>query len=132
MIAFMAGADASAGIVLTNGNYYTSGSGVQTTTVRVSSDGYVYSGSGGSYTQQYQWKQNSNASSSYDIYASVAGAISGTAGSWLSLGTTRDWSITDSTADFSEEVGTVDLQIRNASTLAVIATASFDLVADRL
>ena len=132
-MAILAGAgNGSAGIVLQDATASSIGGGTRIATWRINTDGYVYIGDNAVYTQQYQWKQNGAASSAYEVRADlVYGSVSGTTGSWLGLGTTRDWSVLDSTADGNTDEGMMIVQIRDASSLAVIATAEVTFYTDR-
>jgi hypothetical protein len=71
--------------------------------------------------------------SSYDIFVTHTGgpAPTGSAlSTWLNLGTTRSWSTqVIYVGGFSQVTTNITVQIRNASTLAVVATAAMVLVA---
>lgn len=88
--------------------------------------GYVtiYSGSG-----IFSGEYNPSASGSlYDIrWTNVSGAPTGgsATGTWLNLGSTRGWDISRATPGTSTCTGTVE--IRDASTLTVLATATITL-----
>lgn len=73
------------------------------------------------------WKL-SGAATDYEVRATVTSGTlsSGTAGAWLSLGTSRTWSKTTSAT------ATVNLlvEIRDAVTLAVLDTANISITAD--
>jgi hypothetical protein len=73
----------------------------------------------------------SGSASSYDCRATiVSGTVtSGVVGTWQNLGTSRGWSKNDSTAGFTGESVTLTLEIRDASSLAVVATATLGLTA---
>lgn len=123
---------APSGIILLASYPQSVGSGVQTATYRIDSDGYIYHLENSSPTVQYQWNQSGNAASDYEVYAAVAsGTISGTAGSWVGLGTDRDWSVTDLIADGEGKFGTLDIQIRDVATSTVQASATIEFYADR-
>lgn len=123
---------ASSGIVLSPTTASSQGGGARTATYRIGSDGYVYAGDNGVFTQQYQWKQNSNASSDYEALLSLdLGSVTGTTGSWLGLGSNADWSVTDLTVDGEGRISSGTISIRNASTLEVLATENVDFYADR-
>lgn len=126
------GAPASGAVILVDGTPWSSGAGARTAAIRLSSDGYVYNGDNGTFTTQYAWKVT-GAVSDYEAYCTLnIGTISGTTGSWLNLGTTRDWSITDNTADGEDKISGITIQIRNASTLEVLTSAYFELTASRI
>lgn len=73
----------------------------------------------------------SAAGANYEVRATVtAGALSsGTTGSWLSLGTTRNWTCQAVVASVVQ--ATITIEIRSASTLAVLDTTSVDIYAER-
>lgn len=71
--------------------------------------------------------------SAYDVMWTNSGsAVTGSAtGTWLNLATSRSWTLTAPPGiGLVQAIGTV--QIRDASTLAVLATATIDLNAERL
>ncbi len=130
MVGVLAGGGASA-VALAGGSASSIGSGTRSATVRLSNDGNLYHGDTGVFTAQYPWKV-SGAVADYDVFCTVvSGSVSGTTGSWLNLATTRDWSVSDPTNDGSDVQAEITLQIRNASTLAVLATGDWSLSADR-
>lgn len=132
MILAAGGGQTSAGVVLSDAYPVSIGGGTRTATYRINTDGYIYHGDNGVYTAQYLWKQNANASSAYEARVDVSlGGVSGTTGTWLGLGTTRDWSQTDSTANGDGTLAGITVQIRDASTLAILASAYIELSADR-
>lgn len=122
---------AASSVVLVGGSPFSWGIGTRIATVRLNSDGYCYHGDNASYTSQYKWLQ-SGTNTDFEVYATLtSGSITGTTGSWLSLGTTRDWSAVDSVAEGDSVSAEIILQIRNASTLAVVAMATFNLDANQ-
>ena len=132
MAILAAGGNGSSGIVLLKGYPASFGAGARTAAYRINTDGYVYHGDNGGYTSQYQWKQNANASSGYEAYATlIIGSVSGTTGAWVGLGSTVEWSITDSTDNSEPLDATLEVSIRNASTLGVLATATVEFYASR-
>lgn len=74
----------------------------------------------------------SAAGAGYDVrltYVSGDTITSGTAGSWLSLGTTRNWGL--STTIVGTVSGVYTAEIRNASTLAVLDSATITFTATK-
>lgn len=67
----------------------------------------------------------------FEVFATVlSGTLDfGTAGSWLNLGTTRDWGVT--WAAVGSKTATVQLQIRRVSDAVVQATATQTLTVSR-
>lgn len=126
----MAGANSSP-VYLGDGQVNSIGSGLRTATLRLSNDGNIYAGDNGTYTLSRSWLF-SGAASAYDVYCTVNfGTVTGTTGSWLNLGTTRDWAVSDGTNDGGETQAQITLQIRNASTLVVLASGVWTIFADR-
>lgn len=122
----------AAAAILTDGSPFSYGSGIRTASYKIDADGYVYHSDNGTYTQQYAWKQSGSASD-FDAYATVlSGSVSGTTGSWVNLGTDREWSVVDASNDGIDETAEMTVQIRNASTLAVLATAYINFAASRI
>lgn len=76
---------------------------------------------------QYTWLTGSGVNSDYEArWTTTSGTLtSGTTGTWLGLGTLREWYVTRSSGGTSTVVGT--LEIRAASSLAVLATATITL-----
>jgi hypothetical protein len=87
-------------------------------------------GTSGGGTYSGEWMIVGPASA-YDVrFTIVSGALtSGTAGSWLNLATSRTWTVQRGTPGTNMCQGTVE--IRDATTLAVLATAAITLTADR-
>lgn len=122
---------AASPVVLVGGSPWSSGLGTRIATIRLKSDGYVYHGDNASYVQQYKWLQ-SGTNSDFEVYATlVSGSISGTTGAWLGLGTTRDWSVVDSSSDGDSVDAVIDLTIRDVATSTVRAYATFNLTANQ-
>lgn len=70
------------------------------------------------------------AASNYEVYASwtgTAGFATGTTGSWISLGTDREWTLSGTNTNVSR---TLNVQIRLASTSTVIDSAAIDFEVD--
>lgn len=121
----------SSPVALGNGFVYSAGAGTRTAAVRLNSDGNLYVGDQGVFSLARAWRF-SGASSDYDVFATInSGTVTGTTGSWVNLGTTRDWSVTDTTLNGVDVSAQITLQIRSASTLVVLASGVWDLTADR-
>lgn len=82
---------------------------------------------GGSFTQ-YTW-QGGGAASDYDIFATLnSGTVTGSpTGSWLNLGSGRSWTCTRASNIAGTTSAQITVQIRNATTLAVLATGTITL-----
>lgn len=97
---------------------------------RMSSDGDAYRGdTAGVFTSIFTWLTGLGAASDYEVrWTTVSGTLTGgTDGAWESLGTTRNWTRnrTSDTPGTTTVVGTVE--IRNASTLVVLASATITI-----
>lgn len=102
--------------------------------LQFNSDGFAYANTTGSLVQQYQWLTGSGTASDYEVRSTVTGGSPGSfttdpsAGTWLALSTSRTWERA-STASFDRNV-IATYEIRDASTLTVLATASITLDCD--
>lgn len=76
-------------------------------------------------------RPKSAAGADYDCYATLnSGTLtSGTTGSWLSLGSTQSWNVTRTALGSS--VVELTIQIRHASTLAVLDSTVVTITADK-
>lgn len=98
----------------------------------VNSDGFVYHPDSG--TQQYQWLTGTGTSADYEIRSTITGGTPGTfstdpsAGSWVSLATTKTWQ-RGGTSGVIRDV-TATFEIRDAGSLIVLASASITLECD--
>lgn len=103
-------------------------SGVATAGYRLNSTGIAEQREGGSYSTLETWIAIGSASS-YECRATVTfGALtSGTADTWLNLGSSREWYVQRSTSGSSDCI--IIVEIRNASTLAVVSTATIEMSA---
>lgn len=83
------------------------------------------------YTTLETWLAFGSASN-YECRATLdSGALtSGTTGSWLALSSSREWKVERGAAGNSS--ATITVEIRNASTLVVIDSATITLEAERL
>lgn len=72
-------------------------------------------------------------SASYEARATLnSGSLaSGTTGTWLALSSSREWKVTDSVFDLNPVEAEILVEIRNATTLAVIDSATVALSAER-
>jgi hypothetical protein len=100
-------------------------SGTATGEVRLLSSGAWDERNGSSGT----WIDGVNPASAYECYFTVSsGTLSyGTAGTWLSLATTRSWGVQQSSIGYKSVTGT--LQIREASSGTVLASCGVTLEA---
>lgn len=75
------------------------------------------------------WLNGSSLGSNYDIRVTPTSGTftSGTTGAWLNLGTQRSWTVSQTVPDTKSCTATVE--IRNASSLVVLDTATFTLSA---
>ena len=96
--------------------------------INFKSDGTVWVKETGSYTQRYTWLTGTGTGSNYDIRVSnVTGDTysTGTTDTWLSLGSDRTWTRSDSVWADRQVWGL--FEIRDASTLTVLASATISL-----
>lgn len=101
---------------------------------RLNSNGKVYStNTVGSATYIEDWITPNGAASGYECYVTVtSGSLStGTSGSWLSLGTTRDWTVSTNTggAVFIKTC-TFTVDIRKIGTTTVLDSATITIEAE--
>lgn len=103
-------------------------SGGATAGYRLNSTGIAELLTGASYTTAETWLAG-GASSGYECRATITfGSLtSGTTGSWLSISSPREWYVSRISSGSSQ--CTFTLEIRNASTLVVVASATIDLTA---
>ena len=115
------------GVSITNQTLNYGTSGAAAVTYRLNNSGAVQRGRGGGYTTLETWLL-SGANSGYDAYVTVTvGALTaGTTGAWVNLGTIRDWTLTAYNSG-DNEICTFTVQIRNASSLVVLDTATIEL-----
>jgi hypothetical protein len=104
-----------------------------TATYELTNAGVVNNTTSGGTTAVENWvTPTSAAGAAYEVYVTNSGdpLSSGTTGSWLALSTSRTWTISK-----AGPIGFVQadlaVQIRNASTLAVLDTASVTLYAEK-
>ena len=100
---------------------------------RVANDGFVYTAAGSSlsYVQQEQWDSIAATVGNYEVRATVnSGTTPGgsATGSWLNLGTTRSWTLTATIG--TTRTCDLTIEIRDATSLSVLATASVTLTSD--
>lgn len=93
-------------------------------------DGSVYANTGVGLTFRYNWLVPGANAANYDVQATITGGspgafTTGTAGAYLNLGTTRAWSRNGGVGLLRTVIATFD--IRNATTLAVVASGSITL-----
>lgn len=95
---------------------------------RLSSDGSAYSSSSGTLDLLEIWLDSGTASG-FEVRATVTSGTlsSGTTGSWQVLSTDRSWTVTRSAVGVKS--ATMTVEIRNATTLAVLDSASITLQA---
>lgn len=124
-------------IALSNHTIYSSriGAGVITSTFTLSNTGVASGNSnpsgfgGGSYAPE--WLTLGTAANYDARWTNVSGApTTGTTGTWLNLGTSRSWTM-DGPGGMGTNVAIGTVEIRDAATLVVLATATIELDAER-
>lgn len=110
-------------------NYQLQFAGTAQSQISMTSGGAV-TGNGVLTPLSYAWL-NGGGGASYDVFATLlTGTLDlGTTGSWLNLGTTRNWRVDRSA--LGVKTATMGMQIRDAGTLAVVAAATFTITAER-
>jgi len=98
---------------------------------QLNSDGNRYARESASLTNRGAWINNASLVGQFECRATLtSGSLtSGTTGAWQSLSTSRSWTRGAGTNQF--QTCTFTLEIRNASTSAVVATASITLECDQ-
>lgn len=99
----------------------------------VSTDGFVYKTAGPtlSYSQQEKWNSDAATVGNYEVRATVAAgtAPAGAAlATWLACSTSRSWTLTSVITQ--TQSCDLTIEIRNATTLAVLATSTVSLISD--
>lgn len=99
-------------------------------TYTINNSGNVVGSPGGTLES---WLTGTGASTSnYEVMATASSgtAPAGTLGSWLNCGTSNSWSITNTARDNSVVSGVIAVQIRDAATHTIQASASITLSAE--
>lgn len=99
---------------------------------QLGSDGIRSQRTGATLTDIGPWVSPGSAAALYEVRSTVTSGSFSTdpsAGSWVSLGTTRNWS-RGAGASASQTVQAT-IEIRNASTLVVVSTTQLSLACDR-
>ena len=96
-------------------------SGSATASFTMNSNG-TYSSVGNLSSESGTWQTGSGTGASYDVRVTlIDGSFdSGTTGSWLSLSSSRTWSMSTTTIQFANST----IEVRDASTLVVLTTSS--------
>lgn len=99
--------------------------GTATATYRLHSNGQAYRTNlnGTLVSINGEWRVSGDTSlfEAYATWTGTGGSVGGTTGSWVNLGTTRDWTLTVAN---SYQTRSLNLQIRLASSGAVLDTAT--------
>lgn len=130
-VLLMAGTSASKSAIVVADTYQRVGS--TPVAIDFRNDGAVWvkdDASSGYYSNRYNWKTGTGTVSDYELRVTLDGASpdsfsSGTVGTWLSLGTTRTY--TRTSASWIERTAIGLFEIRDASTLVVLASGSISL-----
>jgi len=95
-------------------------------------DGKVYTGNSAAGTRAlYETWMTNGVNTNFQVRATlVSGPNPGNVGTWLALSATRTWATVDTVqGDGTSAVTQLTIEIRNASTLAVLTTATITLTA---
>jgi len=100
---------------------------------RLNSSGIAESLSNLAYTTLETWLL-SGAASDYEVRVTLSSGTlsSGTTGTWQNLGTSRSWTVVDSTFDAVFAEAEIVVEIRDATTLMILDTATITLQAERV
>ena len=100
---------------------------------RLNSSGIAESLSNLAYTTLETWLL-SGAASDYEVRVTLSlGTLSsGTTGTWQNLGTSRSWTVVDTTFDGIISEADIVVEIRDATTLMILDTATITLQAERV
>jgi hypothetical protein len=92
---------------------------------------YVKDNLGPSYTERYRWLTGTGTGANYEIRCDLVGGIpfsSGTMATWHALSADRTWTRVDSV--WGDPIASGTFQIRDASTLSVLASGLISLECD--
>ncbi len=109
-------------------------SSLATAEYSLENDGDIIEGISTGPTDTGDWiTPTSAAGSGYEVRATLdSGSLdSGTTGSWLSLGTTRTWGVAAASTPSSQSAS-LTIEIRDASSLVVLDSATVNLSADNI
>ena len=108
-------------------------SAASTAGYRLNSSGIAESLSNLTYATLETWLL-SGVASDYEVRATLSSGTlsSGTTGTWQNLGTSRSWTVVDSAFDASVTEAVIVVEIRDATTLLVLDTATITLQAERI
>lgn len=100
---------------------------------RTNASGIAERRNGTDYTTLETWLL-SGAAGDYDVRATLtAGALSsGTTGTWLDMGTSREWYCQDSIVDGTPVTATLTIEIRDGTSLVVLDSATITLSSERI
>ena len=99
---------------------------------RVNTSGIAEQLLGTSYTTLETWLTSGYTASNYEVRATLQSGTtpSGTLGSWLALSSSREWSLNAVVPGTTVDC-TLLIEIRNATTLVVVDSASIDLTSEK-
>ena len=100
---------------------------------RLNSSGIAESLSNLAYTTLETWLL-SGAASDYEVRVTLSSGTlsSGTTGTWQNLGTSRSWTVVDTTFDGIISEADIVVEIRDATTLMILDSATINLQAERI
>ena len=106
--------------------------GTATAGYRLNSSGIAESQVNATYSTLETWLLSGSASD-YEVRATLSSGTlsSGTTGTWENLGTSRSWTVDDSIVDATISGAVIVVEIRDATTLLLLDTATITLQAER-
>jgi hypothetical protein len=129
LVGGVGGGGGSAVAALSDGSVITAGFGTQSAGVRLANDGKIYTEQNGFFSLNGTWLISGTLANFEARCTVVSGVPIGPTATWVALTSTRDWTVIDNTDDGVATEATITLEIRNASSLAVLATGTWQLIA---
>lgn len=123
----------SGSVTLNNTSIEAQGTGSPSAGWRIDSDGNAYEILDGVDGTTYQW--TADPVTNYEVRATKTAGSNPTGSSlatWLACSNDRSWTVTDTTANDIVVYSYLTIEVRDAATLEVKASASVNLIAEKL